>query len=181
MTMIQYLSILRQLEPGIQFLAPAVAIVSALLKKTLLKSSHKFVLAALPFLLGSLLYALYRVLSTMSLTPLVGDLSATLSGGFACGSAATIYSAVYDRLTDRTEQERFSPVYPLLEGYVSESRRAEAAAELYEGSLALEGDALTEYLDKTLEKYVLDEITDSQRTALRILIEQFLLFLRKTT
>lgn len=176
---IQYLSAIGQMSSEALILAAAVAAVTALLKKTLLKNAHRFVRSALPFFLGIVFFTVYRMAVTMSFDPVTKELVATLSSGFACGSAATLFSALFEHYFPQSESTPFSPVYPLLEGYVPESRRAEAAKELYEGSLTIDGELLSAYLDETLKKYISDSVSDEERTDLRLLIEQFLYSLRK--
>lgn len=81
---IQYLSAIRQMSSEALILAAAVAAVTALLKKTLLKNARRFVRSALPFFLGIVFFTVYRMAVTMSFDPVTEELFATLSSGFAC-------------------------------------------------------------------------------------------------
>ena len=157
MSAIQYLSTFRLYGWDVLLLAGGVSLLTALLKKTVLKNASKKLYVILPFALGIVLYAVYRALVTLSAAPFTAELAATLEGGFACGCAATLYYVVYEQFfrkkadgeaadtgtaddggsQDADAGGAASPVAPLLEGYVPEETRAEVAQALRAGAVAV--------------------------------------------
>ena len=97
MSAIQYLSTFRLYGWDVLLLAGAVTLLTALLKKTVLKNASRKLYVFLPFAIGILLYAAYRGLVTLSPLPFTTDLAATIEGGFGCGCAATLYYVIYER------------------------------------------------------------------------------------
>ncbi len=181
MTMMQYLSTFRLYSSEVLLLALGVTLATSLLKKTLLKNVQNKVYVFLPFGLGILFYAVFRMIVTTSISPLTSGFGATLEGGFACGCAATLYYVIWEQFFRNRESVELSPVYPLLEGYVAESKREEAALELYEGSAEIPDDGLYAFVEETLGKYVSSGVSRGQFDALAKLVEEFLLSLRRET
>lgn len=180
MTLLQYLNAFRQFGTEVLLIALAVAVASATLQKKLPKKTPALVRSVLPFILGVLFYGIYRFFTTVNVIPLIEEMATVFSNGFACGSAATVYSVLYEKKFKQKRRTSLSPVYPLLSGYVPESKRAEAAKELYEGSLTIDGEQRLAFLDETLKKYVYESVTPESRLALCILIDQFLRSLQKS-
>ena len=193
MSAIQYLSTFRLYGWDVLLLAGGVSLLTALLKKTVLKNASKKLYVILPFALGIVLYAVYRALVTLSAAPFTAELAATLEGGFACGCAATLYYVVYEQFfrkkadgeaadtgtaDDGVTQEAdaggaASPVAPLLEGYVPEETRAEVAQALYEGARGKTGDALRTFVRETLFSAA-PAATEAELIALTELIAAYL-------
>ena len=69
MSAIQYLSTFRLYGWDVLLLAGAVTLLTALLKKTVLKNASRKLYVFLPFAIGILLYAAYRGLVTLSPLP----------------------------------------------------------------------------------------------------------------
>lgn len=193
MSAIQYLSTFRLYGWDVLLLAGGVSLLTALLKKTVLKNASKKLYVILPFALGIVLYAVYRALVTLSAAPFTAELAATLEGGFACGCAATLYYVVYEQFfrkkadgqaadtgaaddggtQDADTDGAASPVAPLLEGYVPEETRAEVAQALYEGARGKTGDALRTFVRETLFSAA-PAATEAELIALTELIAAYL-------
>ena len=103
MSAIQYLSTFRLYGWDVLLLAGAVTLLTALLKKTVLKNASRKLYVFLPFAIGILLYAAYRGLVTLSPLPFTTDLAATIEGGFGCGCAATLYYVIYEQFFRKRE------------------------------------------------------------------------------
>ena len=97
MTILQYLSAFRLFGGDVLVLGFAVTVAVSVLKKTALRNASKKLFVFAPFVLGTLLFAAYRCLATLSAAPLTDDIAATFEGGFACGCAATLYYVVYEQ------------------------------------------------------------------------------------
>lgn len=193
MSAIQYLSTFRLYGWDVLLLAGGVSLLTALLKKTVLKNASKKLYVVLPFALGIVLYAVYRALVTLSAAPFTAELAATLEGGFACGCAATLYYVVYEQFfrkkadgqtadtgaaddggsQDADAGGAASPVAPLLEGYVPEETRAEVAQALYEGARGKTGDVLRTFVRETLFSAA-PAATEAELIALTELIAAYL-------
>lgn len=103
MSAIQYLSTFRLYGWDVLLLAGAVTLLTALLKKTVLKNASRKLYVFLPFAIGILLYAAYRGLVTLSPLPFTTNLAATIEGGFGCGCAATLYYVIYEQFFRKRE------------------------------------------------------------------------------
>lgn len=178
MTMMQYLSTFRLYSSEVLLLALGVTLCTSLLKKTLLKNLQSKAYVFLPFGLGVLFYAVFRIIVTTSFSPLTSGLGATLEGGFACGCAATLYYVVWEQFFRSRESAELPPVYPLLEGYVPESKREEVAEELCTGSASIADEGLHAFVEETLGKYVAVSVPRGEFDALVKLVEEFLRSLR---
>ena len=192
MSAIGYLSAFRLYGWDVLLLAGGVCLLTSLLKKTVLKNTPSKLYVFVPFVLGVLLYAVYRALVTLSAEPFTTEIAATFEGGFACGCAATLYYVVYEQFfrkkTDaETDGEQaqgdeagdaVSPVAPLLEGYVPEETRAAVADALYEGAQDKTGDALRAFVRETLASAT-PAATQAELLALTELVTAFLASLKK--
>lgn len=192
MSAIGYLSAFRLYGWDVLLLAGGVCLLTSLLKKTVLKNTPSKLYVFVPFVLGVLLYAVYRALVTLSAEPFTTELAATFEGGFACGCAATLYYVVYEQFfRKKTDAETdggqaqgdeagdtVSPVAPLLEGYVPEETRAAVADALYEGAQDKTGDALRAFVRETLAS-AMPAATQAELLALTELVTAFLASLKK--
>ena len=127
MSMMQYLSAFRFFRPSVLLIALGVTVACSLLKKTALKNCPEKIRTFLPFAVGFVFYAIFRLLATGSILPLTDDYAQTLEGGFACGCAATLYYLAYEQLLCKKGNSK-NPVLPLLKGIVKEEVREETAA-----------------------------------------------------
>lgn len=162
MDLIQYLGSLRLYKPDVLCLALGVTLLTSLIKKTLLKNCEKKVYFFLPFAIGFFVYLVYRLLVTMSLSPLSGGFADTLEGGFACGCAATVYYIVYKQFFRAKESE--NPVYPLLEGLIPDDKRKEAAELLSEAGQELQGEELRAFALSIFAEYS-PELSEAEKAA----------------
>ncbi len=172
--MMQYLSTFRLYSAEVLLLALGVTLVASLLKKTLLKNVQSKVYVFLPFGIGLVFYAIFRMIVTTSFTPLTSELGATLEGGFACGCAATLYYVVWEQFFRSAKDTAISPVYPLLAGFVKEDMREEIASLIYEQSLVLKDDELSDFIKTTLQENAAEEVTQGELEALCLLLKEFL-------
>ncbi len=170
MTAVQFVTVLRRTGADVLFLALGVTLVTSLIKKTARGRLPAKAFVFLPFLLGVLFCAAYRMLSTWSVLPVTGELSSTLESGFSCGSVATLYYAVYEQFI---RGDNTSPVLPLLEGIVPEEKRKEAADALYAERGA---DDLPARVTEILLLY--SDLSEEELSAPAALIAQFLYLLR---
>ncbi len=170
MTFVRFISAFRLYSADVLLLALGVTLLTSLLKTTVFKSFDKKVFVFLPFALGLILYAVYRMLVTLSVAPLASDLCRTLEGGFGCGCAATLYYVFYEQFL----RGKFSdPLCPLLE-CVPEEERTRAAKELYAGCRDLEADERIEYLKENLNTYADPPLSEAELEATALLIAEYL-------
>lgn len=180
MTFFQVLCTLRQYGVDVLVLALGVNILTSLLKKTALKNAPRKVCVFLPFLLGILLYAAYSMLAVLDVSPLIEEPGMLVEGGFSCGSAATLYYVIYEQFI-RGREKTASPLLPLLEGYVPEEMREEAAERLLAESEGLEGEALSAFLKATLAEYAdcpEEELSEEELSAFALAAEELIKSLR---
>lgn len=171
MTAVQLVNVLRNYGVDVLLLALAVTLLTALLKKTVLKSLPNKVYVFLPFLLGLLVYAAYRMLALWSVAPLTSDIRTTVEGGFSCGSAATLYHVIYEQFFRKKKTDE-NPLLALLQGIVAEGEMEKAAKELKEGCKgAVE---LLSFVKETLLQYVEDSLSEAEFDATASLIADFL-------
>lgn len=174
MTILQYLSAFRLYGADVLLLALGVTLVTALLKKTLLKNATKKLYLFLPFLIGLLFWCVYRAFADRNFLFLTENFPQTLEGAFACGCAATLYYVVYEQFFRAKTDGAAEPLAPLLEGFVPEEKREEAARALDEGATGLEGDALRAFVSQTLAAYAEENATEAELTAAAALIAEFI-------
>ena len=171
MTAVQLVNVLRNFGVDVLILALAVTLLTALLKKTVLKNFPNKVYVFLPFLLGLLLYATYRMAALWSITPLTSDIRTTIEGGISCGSAATLYHVIYEQFF-RKKKTTPASLLTLLEGIVAEGEKEEAAKELTEGCKSTV--ELLSFVRETLLQYVEDSLSEAEFDATCQLIADFL-------
>ena len=171
MTAVQLVNVLRHYGLDVLLLALGVTLVTSLLKKTVLKSLPNKVYVFLPFLLGLIIYAAYRMIALWSIAPLTSDVRATLEGGFGCGSAATLYYAVYEQFF-RKKKRTVNPIIPLLQGVVAEDETEEAAKELLDGSKS--AVEMLPFVRETLLRFVADDLPEAEFDVTCQLIAEFL-------
>lgn len=195
MTAIQYLNVFRVYGADVLLLALGVTLVCALLKKTALKNAPKKLYVVLPFALGLIFFAAYRMIAELSWEPITDTFARTLEGGFACGCAATLYYVVYEQFfrkkhaaaeesgADSTENEQQEPLHTdasalpllaLLEGFLPAGSQAQAAEEMISGSKGKSGEELSLFVEETLRRFALPDLPETQLRTLRDLIAAYL-------
>ena len=148
MDALRYLSAFRLYGADVLLLALGVTLATSLLKKTVFKNASRKIFVFLPYLLGLVIYCAYRMIVTLSVSPLTEEIFATAEGGFAVGCAATLYYVVYEQFF-RKEKTDVNILTPLFEGIVPEENVAKITNELI-GSCADKTQAETEELVKEL-------------------------------
>ncbi len=149
MTFVQLLHVLRLYGADVLLLAIGVTLTTTLLKKTLLRRIKSKYYVLVPFALGLVYFAVYRMIVTCSPSPLTEELGATVDGGLSCGCAATLLYVVYEQFF-RKGKSVASPLSPLLCGVVEESMRETLASEILSESAALDGEELLMFLREKL-------------------------------
>ena len=89
MTALQFFNAFRTFSADVLLLALGVTLITSLLKKTVMKNCNKRVFVFLPFAIGTVVYAVFSALVTLSAEPFTKDLLQTVEKGFSCGLAAT--------------------------------------------------------------------------------------------
>lgn len=173
MTVVQIVGALRLYGADVLLIALGVTLLTSLIKRTLLKNFSGKVYVFLPFAIGVLIYACYRMIITLSAAPLTEELLSTCEGGFACGSVATIYYVVYEQFLRRGKTE-LSPLLPLLEGFVPEELKEAVADALIGGYKAVERENLPAFVLEAL-KSIVPELSDGDAELCSRLVSEFLL------
>ena len=175
MTALQLFSTLRLYGADVLLLALGVTLLTALIKKTALKNASKKLYVLLPFLIGFVLYAVYRMIATLSVAPLVEEIIATLEGGFGCGCAATLYYVVYEQFfREKGTGGTLSPLLPFLDGVVPDEMKAEAAEELLKANDCQTDEERLLFLKETLARYASPALEEKELELCATLIKEFL-------
>ena len=172
MTFIQIVSAFRVYSMDVLFLALGVTLITSLLKKTVLKNVSKKLYVFFPFLVGLIVFAVFRALVTLSPAPFTTELFSTLEGGFATGCAATLYYVFYEQFI--RGKTSVSPLLPLLEGIVPEEKRALAAEKLYEESKALSAEERENYFSENLNRFADPPLDEAEKAATSKLLSDFM-------
>ncbi len=175
MSFIQIVDALRTYRADALLLALAVTLLTSLLKKTVMKSCNKKVFVFLPFLIGIVLFALYRALATWSAAPLCEGIVETLYGGMECGIAAILYYVFYEQFF--RGKKTASPIEDMLE-CIPEKERKNAAKRLYEESEKLGDEELYGYFAEHLNEYASPPLGEIELAATAEILAAFLVSLR---
>ena len=152
MDLVGFVSYLRQFKADVLLFGLAAWGVSLLLQKTLLKKAGAKVQAFLPFALGTVLYAAYRLILFG-----VCDAAAesTLAEGLTCGAFATALHVLLAR-TDKGVSVKAACVQSVLAGYITLSaEEAEALAEAIETDEAGAKERLAAYVGEAADTFYL--------------------------
>ena len=179
MTALQFFNAFRAFGADVLLLALGVTLITSLLKKTVMKSCNKKVFVFLPFAIGLVVYAAYAALVTLSADPFTKNLVETVEKGFACGLAATMYYVLYEQFIRVPKSSaNLDPLYTLLNGFVPEEQRREAADRLIEKCTGVEKEQLGEVIRQTLSPYVSPELSEMELSAAVILLTQYFSILK---
>ena len=173
MSTFQYLSAFRLYGADVLILALGVTLVVSLLKKTVCKKLPKKLFVALPFLLGIVVYAAYRLITAFGEGSALDQAFAILEGGFAVGCAATLYYVVYEQFFRSESGKSPTVLGPLLVGILPDEEIEAAEQELLNGRTGLEDDALYAFVLETLSRYG-TTLTDAERSIHAKLIAEYL-------
>ena len=138
-------------------LAAATALITQLLKKSLFRRAQKKVVTFLPFVIGTLLYAVYAAVRNLSFIYVIDEYTSIIEHGISVGAAATLYYVLYEQFvrkqTNLSETEKV--ISTLIEGYVPSDnleQAAKAVAEAIERDVTGNGatraqESITEFAD----------------------------------
>ncbi len=105
-------------------------ILTQIVKKVFFKNAQKKLVTFLPFILGTVLYAVYAVIRNLSFEYLLANYVSVLEHGISVGAIATLYYVLYEqfvRVKDKLSATE-SVISTLIEGFVP-SEKAETAAK----------------------------------------------------
>lgn len=113
-------------------LAALTAVVTQVLKISVLKKLKKKILTFLPFVLGTLFYAIYECVCNLSIRLLLIDYVTIIEHGISVGAVATLLYVLHEQFIREkkgcTQTEQV--VATLLEGYVPTDSVEKAAKEV---------------------------------------------------
>lgn len=111
-------------------LAAATAVFTQLMKNSLFKRAEKKLFTFLPFVIGTLLYAIYAAVSNLSFFYLLDEFISVFEHGFSVGAVSTLIYILYEQFIRRKNvlSATESVISTLIEGYVPEDK-LEAAAK----------------------------------------------------
>ena len=156
----EFFNALKAYGADVLLLAAAVSLLTALLKKTVLKNCPNKVYVFLPFLIGLVIYAAYRAVATWSIAPLSTDIASTVEGGLGCGSVATVYYIIYEQFI-RKGKTALS-LSPVLGGILPDEKCEEASAELLKGAKERPKEELTVFVKETIVRYAGEDLTEAE-------------------
>ncbi len=123
----------------VALLAMLTAAATQLLKMTLFKNAKKKLVTFLPFMIGTLFYAVYAAVRNLSFFYIFEEYTAVLEHGISVGAAATLYYVLYEQFV--REKSSLSAtekvISTLISGYVPADSLEKAAKTIAE---ALERD-----------------------------------------
>lgn len=138
-------------------LALATAALTQGLKITLFKNAQKKLVTFLPFIIGTLLYAVYAAIRHLSFFYLFEEYTCVLEHGLSVGAMATLYYVLYEQFVRQKDSlsQAEGVIATLIEGYVPKEnveKAAKAVAEAIERDVTGNGAArakeiLAEYSD----------------------------------
>ena len=156
----------------VTLLAILTSVVTQVIKKTVFKRAQKKLVTFLPFMLGTLFYAVYAAVRNLSLYYILEEYISVLEHGFSVGAAATLFYVLYEQFvrvkSSLSETERV--ISTLIEGYVptdSVETAAKAVAAAIERDVTGNGAVRTQEI---LSEYSNGEITERDLQLLAKLI-----------
>ena len=137
MTFIQIIDTFTFYGVDVALLAIATAIITQVLKITLLKKVQKKIVTFLPFTLGTLLYAIYAAVRNLSAVYVVQNYAEILEHGLAIGSLATLLYVLYEQFIRKQSglSETEQVVSALIEGFVPDESVEKVAKDLTDAFL----------------------------------------------
>lgn len=163
MTAMDFLKALEQYGADILLLAAGVSLLTALMKKTVLKNCPNKVYVFLPFLIGIALYAAYRAIVTWSAAPFTKDIASTLEGGLGCGSAATVYYIFYEQFVKKGKTKL--SLSPMLGGILPDEKCEEASDELLAGAKERPEEEIGVFVKETIVRYAGESLSEAELEA----------------
>ena len=105
-----------------------------ILKRTVLKNCNKKVLTFLPFVIGTVLYAVFAAVAHLDIGYLLTDLPYVCERGFTIGSLSTVLYVLYEQFIREREQTPVTEgvISVLMEGYLQADDAAAKIREQFE-------------------------------------------------
>lgn len=139
----------------VTLLALLTSVITQIIKKTVFKRAQKKLVTFLPFMLGTLFYAVYAAVRNLSLLYILESYVSVLEHGFSVGAVATLFYVLYEQFVrvKNNLSETENVISTLIEGYVptdSVEAAAKAVAEAIERDVTGNGavraqEILSEY------------------------------------
>ena len=141
----------------VSLLALVTVALTQLIKKTVFKNAQKKLITFLPFMLGTLFYAVYAAIRNLSFFYVLNEYVSVMEHGISVGSIATLYYVMYEQFirvkNNLSETEKV--ISTLIEGFVPTDcveKAARAIAEAIERDVTGNGatraqEILAEYSD----------------------------------
>lgn len=172
MTIIEIIDLFTFYGLDIIMLSALTAIVTQILKVTILKKLKKKLMTFLPFALGTLVFAIYAGLRNMSFWYVLRNYVSILEHGLSVGTLATFIYVLYEQFVrERSSVSEIEGVIStLIEGYVPSENLQKAAAEI---AKAIERDVLGDGATRAKEiirTFAGDDVTDGDIQLLSKLI-----------
>ena len=150
MSFIQIISTFTFYGIDVSLLALVTVGLTQVIKKTLFRHAQKKLITFIPFMIGTLLYAVYAGVRNLSFYYLVNEYVSVLEHGISVGAVATLYYVMYEQFvrekSNLSETERV--IATLIEGYVPTDSVEEVARAVAE---AIERDVTGNGATKTQE------------------------------
>lgn len=156
----------------IAVISVVTCIIVQVLKRTLLKDCPKKVISFLPFVIGTVLYAVFAAVAHLDISYLLTDLPYVCERGMTIGAIATALYVLYEQLIRERESTTMTEgiIAAMIEGYVPDEKTAEAAksvADAIESDLTGNG---TDIAAQIIKEYAADGVGDAELEALSKLI-----------
>lgn len=164
MTFIEIIDTFTYYGIDVVLLALVTAVVTQTLKLTLLKNVSKKLITFLPFLLGTLLFAIYADIRNLSFFFIFEEYSYVLENGISVGAVATLFYVLYEQFIRK--KEGFSSteevIAALIGGYVTQENVETAAKSVAEAIAADATDDGAEKIEEILAEYADGEVSESE-------------------
>lgn len=137
MTIIQIIDTFTFYGVDVILLAWLTNIIVHLLKISVLRKMQKKLLTFVPFIVGTVLYAVYAAIRNLSLPYIFINYTSVLEHGISVGAASTLLYVIYEQFVRQEKSFTASEnvIKTLIEGYVPEEK-LEATARLIAETIA---------------------------------------------
>lgn len=134
----------------IAFLSAATCAIVQIAKKTFLKNCQKKILTFAPFVVGTLLYAIYAVISRLDIGYIISSFHEVSERGFTVGALSTVVYVWYEQFIRRNDgtNRNEAVISTLIAGYVPTDEVESVAKRIAE---AIQQDVTGDGAKKTAE------------------------------
>lgn len=174
MTFIQIIDTFTFYGIDVILLAGLTAILTQLFKKTLFCRAQKKIVTFLPFILGTVLYAVYIGINSNDFDYVLQEYTSILEHGISVGAAATLFYVMYEQFVRKNTEFSTTEkvIATLIESYVPKENLQKIAGEIAE---AIKLDVLGNGASKAQEillTYTDGKVSEQDITLLsRLIIE----------